>query len=144
MQALKKLTILLGLSSKFRPQTFTYFIPAPKQSKIGYREKNFDRITHELMSKGFEVIDIKTQAITHQNIAGLWIIIVLRPLNQAAAKLDLENFQPESIAKSAQDQTEYLKPPKHIKDQESAEIIELEMDPDIDDHQLETTLDERK
>ncbi len=137
MNALKKLTILLGLSPQFRPQTFTYFIPAPKQSRLGYREKNFDRIVYDLMSKGFEIIDIKTQAITGQGLAGLWVIMVLRPLNNEAAALDLDHYDIENSMRTENDEKT-----KKVKSfNEDAEIIELEMDPDIDEHQFETTLE---
>ncbi len=66
--------------SKFR--TFTYYLPAPPARRTGYQEKEFDGLTHHLTSLGFEIANIKTQAHSESEKAGIWIICLLRAPTQ--------------------------------------------------------------
>lgn len=72
----------------YKIQTFTYFIPSPPARKTGYREKEFDKITYEILNRGYEIIDLKTQATTNATSSGMWVIFLLRALNENASLLD--------------------------------------------------------
>lgn len=58
-------------------KTFTYYLPAPPARKSGYQEREFDTLTNYLHSLGFELIDIKIQAHSSKDQAGLWLICIL-------------------------------------------------------------------
>jgi hypothetical protein len=76
-------------------QTVTYYIPAPPPRKTGYREKQFDKLFYHFFQKGFELINLQTQAHTGENHSGIWIICVVRALNKNAQELDLDFFDEE-------------------------------------------------
>ncbi|MGB0454959.1 MAG: hypothetical protein ACPGJV_14710 [Bacteriovoracaceae bacterium] len=81
-------------------QSFTYFIPAPSQASQGYQEKQFDQIFSKIIEVGYEVVEYKTQALNSERIAGLWVLFLLRPLNETAAqnKIDItEVFAQDEI-----------------------------------------------
>lgn len=74
-------------------QTFTYFIPSPKQGLKGYREKHFDKIFYDFVNRGYEVLDFKTQQCQdRQGTSGMWVIFTLRALTKEANELDLDNL----------------------------------------------------
>lgn len=68
-------------------KTFTYFIPAPPRRKSGYREREFDKIMHGILSEGHEVVDWKTQ----QTEGGMYVVFLLGSTKKTAqgAGLDL-------------------------------------------------------
>jgi hypothetical protein len=70
-------------------KTFTYYIPAPPQRKVGYQEKEFDHIFAHLMEKGFDIIDIKIQSVSSNSTVGVWIVCLLGALTEEALKEDL-------------------------------------------------------
>ncbi len=70
-------------------RTFTYFVPAPRDRKTGYREKQFDMVTTRLLSQGAKIISMKTQACTGSLAQGMWVICVLEiPHGQELMELD--------------------------------------------------------
>lgn len=80
---------LMG-KKEFRIQTFTYYVPAPPPRKTGYREKEFDSLFYQFMSRGYELIDLKTVPHTGVNQCGMWVVLMVRALNADADKLDLD------------------------------------------------------
>jgi hypothetical protein len=66
-------------------QSFTFFCPSPNQRKLSYREKEFDKILNGLLSYGFELVDLKTIS----GEVGVWFVVLLKPMNSTAAKLNL-------------------------------------------------------
>lgn len=105
-------------------QTFTYFIPAPPARKSGYREKNFDSLTNQLSEMGFEVIDIKTQALSAKEQPGLFIILKLIARTERAKNLRPSEF-PQEFNTSNEDNF------SAVLDSHSTEkTIELTTDPD--------------
>ena len=70
-------------------QTFTYFIPAPAHRKNGYREREFDKIMAGISTSGFEIIEIKTAPVGTADSAGVFIVVVVRPLNKKIQQLDV-------------------------------------------------------
>lgn len=91
--SLKRLYTTLFKQNQFKIQTFTYFIPAPRPRKTGYREKQFDKLFYEFINQGYQVLDFKTQqCMSGQETSGMWIVFVLQAKNAHAEKLDLENF----------------------------------------------------
>jgi hypothetical protein len=69
-------------------QTFTYFIPAPPHRKNGYREREFDKIVAGFSGSGFEILDIQSASVGTSDAAGVFIIVVVRPLNKKVQLLD--------------------------------------------------------
>ncbi len=90
-------------------QTFTYFIPAPKQGLKGYREKQFDRIFYDFVNKGYEVLDFKTQQCQdRQGTSGMWVIFTLRALTEEANNLDLDNYNIDEVELVQPKEEEFL------------------------------------
>lgn len=77
---------------QFKIQTFTYYVPAPPARKTGYREKEFDKVFYDFVNKGFEILNVQTQAHTGVDNCGMWVIFTLRALTKEAQKLDLGDF----------------------------------------------------
>ena len=75
--------------SKYKIQTFTYYIPSPQPRSTGYREKQFDKIFYNFVNKGYEILSVNTQANNGPDHSGMWVIFVLRALNAKAAALNL-------------------------------------------------------
>lgn len=69
----------------FGIKSFSYFLPAPPKRQSGYQEKEFDRIIEHLSQSGFELLDMRTQAHSHGESAGVWIFCRLGALNEEAA-----------------------------------------------------------
>ncbi len=78
--------------TKFKIQSFTYYIPSPPERKNGYREKQFDKVFYDFINQGFEILSITTQNNTNTSHSGMWIVCVVRALNQKADKLNLDYY----------------------------------------------------
>lgn len=89
----------------YKIQSFTFYVPSPPTRKIGYREKEFDKIFYSFINKGFQILDIKTQSNTSQNQSGMWILIIVKSLKKSASSL---NFVEEELSEYSLDQTEEL------------------------------------
>ena len=66
--------------SYYGKKSFTYFLPAPPERYSGYQEREFDQIFSFLNKQGYDVLDVKTQAIAYgenNHCAGIWIICIL-------------------------------------------------------------------
>ena len=56
-------------------QTFTYFIPAPKQKASSYQESQFDNLLAQfLFENQLQLISISSQSIVSEQTEGLWVI----------------------------------------------------------------------
>lgn len=83
-------------------KTFTYYIPAPPKRTHGYREKEFDKITHGLLSSGdYELVSMQTQATSGADHGGLFVVMVLKPLTKAAKELNLDEHEEFSLNKDS-------------------------------------------
>lgn len=94
-------------------KSFTYFLPAPPERNTGYQEKEFDQIISFLQQKGYELININTQAVNYgesSQSAGLWIVCTLGLLEKSLVNQELN--------------IDYLEISKNTKSK-------IEMDPDI-------------
>jgi hypothetical protein len=91
--AFKRLWTNLFQQNQFKIQSFTYFIPAPKPRKTGYREKQFDKLFFEFINVGYNILDFKTQrCMSGQETSGIWVIFILQAKNAEAEKLNLDKF----------------------------------------------------
>lgn len=96
---------LLSKEDKYiTTRTFTYFVPAPPNRKTGYQEKEFDQICSYLISKDFDLLDIKMESFANETAAGVWILCILGAKSNEAAKMSLEveysdiaNLNPQHI-----------------------------------------------
>jgi hypothetical protein len=95
---------LLG-KKQFKIQSFTYYIPSPPSRSTGYREKQFDKVFHSFINRGYEVLSLKTQANTSPSGSGMWVICVVRALNKNAEALNLDDFSSATDATSTHDST---------------------------------------
>ncbi|MBL7666020.1 MAG: hypothetical protein JNM93_12870 [Bacteriovoracaceae bacterium] len=84
-------------------KTFTYFIPAPPNRKKGYQEKEFDKLTYELVKHGHEIISISTQAIASSTTAGMWVLCTLGATTKKAAELDLDFCEKFGLESASED-----------------------------------------
>lgn len=71
--SLKNLVVKLFTQNK-KIETFTYFVTSPPTRKTGYREKKFDKIISKIVSKGYKIKNIQTQA-NNNNSGGMWVIL---------------------------------------------------------------------
>jgi hypothetical protein len=130
----------LFLSRIFSPelhkiQTFTYFIPAPKQGLKGYREKQFDRIFYDFVNKGYEVLDFKTQQCQDRHgTSGMWVIFTLKALTEEANKLDLDSFNINEVELVQPKEEEFLEATETIEVKTSVNGKEIELPDSGDEH----------
>ncbi len=77
-------------------RTFTYFIPAPPPRKTPYQEKEFDQVLGHILNQDFDLIDLKTQAISG-DVKGMWCIAILGAKTQKALDFQLTyDYQDQS------------------------------------------------
>jgi hypothetical protein len=67
--------------------TFTYFIPAPPHRKSGYREIEFDKIMQGILSTGFEIESLQTQATSGES-GGLFVVALLKTKSKKIFEMD--------------------------------------------------------
>jgi hypothetical protein len=84
--------IFKSSNSSYKIQSFTFFIPSPPPRTTGYREKQFDKLFYEFINLGYEILSFNTQACTSANQSGMWVICVVRALNEKANNLSLNDF----------------------------------------------------
>jgi hypothetical protein len=75
----------------YKTQSFTFYIPSPPARKVGYREKEFDKIFYTFINSGYQILDFKTQTNSGQQHSGMWVIFIVRSTNSQAAKLNLQD-----------------------------------------------------
>ncbi len=79
-------------------KTFTYYVPAPPKRNHGYREKEFDKIFHGLMSSGdYELVNMQTQSVSNADQAGLFIVLTLKALTVRGKELNLDEHEAFSL-----------------------------------------------
>ncbi len=79
-------------------KTFTYYIPAPPRRNHGYREKEFDKIVHGLLSSGdYELVQMQSQSVNTTDHAGVFIVLLLKPLTKKAFELNLDEHEHFSL-----------------------------------------------
>ncbi len=71
-------------SKKSLTKTFTYFIPAPPARKSGYREVEFDKIMQGILTSGFEIIDLKVEAVE----TGIFVLALIKAHSKKVLDLD--------------------------------------------------------
>jgi hypothetical protein len=74
----------------YKIQSFTFYVPSPPPRKVGYREKEFDKIFYSFINNGYEILEFKTQTNSNQAHSGMWLIFIVRSTNSASSKLNLE------------------------------------------------------
>jgi len=93
-----KKTKVISTRARSGLKTFTYYIPAPPKRNHGYREKEFDKIVHGLLSSGdYELVQMETQSMNTSDHAGLFVVMVLKPLTKKARELNLDEHEPFSL-----------------------------------------------
>jgi hypothetical protein len=98
MKLFKKLTPFSEKSPREYPEKiYTYFVPAPPRRKHGYREKAFDKLAASVIARGFKIVSVHTESLNTDGSSGIWIILILMPLHNEAAQLDLDELQPYSL-----------------------------------------------
>ena len=75
----------------YKTQSFTFYIPSPPPRKVGYREKEFDKLFYNFINSGYQILDFKTQTNTGQQHSGMWVIFIVRSTNSTAAQLNLQD-----------------------------------------------------
>jgi hypothetical protein len=75
-------------TKKSLTKTFTYYIPAPPHRRTGYREVEFDKIMQGILTSGFELLDLKTQAVSTRDQAGLFIVATVKAKDSRTYALD--------------------------------------------------------
>jgi len=83
---------IIKKEKSFNIQTFTCFIPSPPERSSLYREKHFDHILCTILKSGFEVVSIHTTECSSPKQSGIWVLALLRPLNENANSMDLNKF----------------------------------------------------
>lgn len=86
--------IIFG-TNNYKIQSFTYYLPSPPARSSGYREKHFDKIFYDFINRGFEILSIKTESSSGTNQSGMWVLCIVRALNDEANKLNLDDLATE-------------------------------------------------
>ncbi len=101
----KRLLVLLGFIKKetkdYRIQSFTFFIPSPPHRSSGYREKQFDKLFYEFINRGYKILHFSTQACSGENHSGMWVVFVVKALNEKAEELNLNDDLSEHLKSSS-------------------------------------------
>lgn len=93
----KLIKSLLGAKKNYKIQSFTYFIPSPPARSTGYREKQFDKIFHEFINRGYTILNFTTQASTGEKQSGMWLIFVVQAQNAEAEALNLDEILVDAV-----------------------------------------------
>ncbi len=93
----KFISSLLGLKKNYKIQSFTYFIPSPPPRLSGYREKQFDKIFHEFINRGYSILNFSTQASTGEKQSGMWLVFIVQALNEEAEALNLDEIIQDAV-----------------------------------------------
>ncbi len=83
-------------------KTFTYFIPAPPARKTGYREREFDKIMHGILSEGHDVIDWKVQSVGGDE-GGLFVLFLIGSTKKSAKGAGLDLHEKFGLAEGHSD-----------------------------------------
>lgn len=75
----------------YKIQSFTFYVPSPPLRKVGYREKEFDKIFYSFINQGFQILDFKTQTNSNNAQSGMWLVFIVRSLNSTSAVLQLDD-----------------------------------------------------
>ena len=86
--------------SQYKIQSFTFFIPSPPPRNTGYREKQFDKLFYDFINKGYEIISFNTQVCSGQKQSGMWVLCVVRALNEEASLLNLDEIFHDQLKNS--------------------------------------------
>lgn len=100
------LSNLFKEKNNFKIQSFTFFIPSPPSRTTGYREKQFDKLFYEFINKGYEILDFKTAAISGDKQSGMWLIFIVRALNENAELLNLDHYFHDNLKKNSNSESE--------------------------------------
>ena len=95
--------LLSGLfkeKKNYKIQSFTFYIPSPPSRTTGYREKQFDKLFYEFINKGYEILDFKTAPSSGEKQSGMWLIFIVRALNEKAELLNLDHYFHDNIKNS--------------------------------------------
>jgi hypothetical protein len=87
----KKMSIRRANSGKTKSliKTFTFYIPAPPHRKSGYREREFDKIMQGILTSGFELVDLKVQAVGGPDNSGIFIVTTIKAKDKKTWDLDV-------------------------------------------------------
>jgi hypothetical protein len=80
----------LFFPNHYKIQSFTFYIPSPPMRKVGYREKEFDKIFYSFINQGFHILDFKTQTNSNESQSGMWLVFIVYSLNSKSSKLRLD------------------------------------------------------
>lgn len=70
-------------------KTFTFYIPAPPHRKTGYREREFDKIMQGILTSGFELLDLKIQAVGGADNSGLFLVATIKAKDKKTFETDI-------------------------------------------------------
>lgn len=93
----KLIKSLFGAKKIYKIQSFTYFIPSPPPRSTGYREKQFDKIFHEFINRGYTILNFTAQASTGEKQSGMWLVFIVQAQNEAADALKIDEILQDSV-----------------------------------------------
>lgn len=79
------------LPNLYKTQSFTFYIPSPPPRKVGYREKEFDKLFYSFINSGYQILDFKTQTNQGQHHSGMWVIFIVRSTNSSSSELEFQD-----------------------------------------------------
>lgn len=98
---------LLRPEKDYKIQTFTYFIPSPPPRSSGYREKQFDKLFYEYINRGYEILNVTTQASSAgEKHSGMWVMFVVKATTEEANTLNLSDIFAEELKNKSQVKSE--------------------------------------
>ncbi|HAZ12513.1 MAG: hypothetical protein A2X86_19840 [Bdellovibrionales bacterium GWA2_49_15] len=76
----------------YKIQSFTFYIPSPPERKVGYREKQFDKVFFHFINRGYKIISTHVVPNNNPSHSGMWFVCLVQATTAEANALDLETY----------------------------------------------------
>ncbi|MBI2519110.1 MAG: hypothetical protein HYV97_01775 [Bdellovibrio sp.] len=78
--------------TEYKIQSFTFYLPSPPERKMGYREKQFDKVFYHFINRGYKIISTHVVPNNNPSHSGMWFICLVQATTAEADGLDLETY----------------------------------------------------
>ncbi len=101
-------------ANEYKIQSFTFYIPSPPERKLGYREKQFDKVFYHFINRGYKIISTHFVPNNNPTHSGMWIICIVQATNAEASVLDLDAYFHDQLDFGTSSNSELLEDPQIV------------------------------